>query len=101
LSLDIKHSKALKYKQTYKMSLPAEEIDKTPEAQQVRSSSRDRILTTKGQELHDQEAKRNEKAFNKAYDSWKNSAKEFRVKLKAFCLSEDLDKIQTNIKIVL
>ncbi|KAG1944948.1 hypothetical protein F2P79_014429 [Pimephales promelas] len=80
------------------MSLPAEEIDKDPKAQQVRSSSRDRILTTKGQELHDQEAKRNEKAFNKAYDSWKNSAKEFRVKLKAFCLSEDLDKIQTNIK---
>ncbi|XP_067276268.1 uncharacterized protein [Pseudorasbora parva] len=80
------------------MSSPAEETDNPLETQQVRSSSRERSLTTKGQELHEQEAKRNAKAFNKAYDSWKLTAKEVRVKLKAFCSSEDLEKIQTNIK---
>lgn len=41
---------------------------------------------------------KNEKTFNKAYKSWKNTAKEVRVKLKAFCSAKDLDKIQMNIK---
>ncbi|KAL1258159.1 hypothetical protein QQF64_011403 [Cirrhinus molitorella] len=80
------------------MSSPAEKTDNPSEEQQVRSSSRERSLTTKGQELHEQEARRNEKAFNKAYDSWKHSAKEVRVKTKVFCSAEDLDKIQLTIK---
>ncbi|KAL1280039.1 hypothetical protein QQF64_014639 [Cirrhinus molitorella] len=80
------------------MSSPAEKTDNPSEEQQVRSSSRERSLTTKGQELHEQEARRNEKAFNKAYDTWKHSAKEVRVKMKVFCSAEDLDKIQLTIK---
>lgn len=64
------------------MSSPAEKTDNPPEAQQVRSSYRERSLTTKGQELHEQEEMRNEKAFNKAYDSCKHTAKEVRVNLR-------------------
>ena len=79
------------------MSSPAEELDNNSEAQ-VRLSARHRSLTTKGQELHEQEELRNERAFNKAYDPWKYTAKEFRVKLKAFCSPEDLNQIQINIK---
>lgn len=77
------------------MSLPAEEIE-TP--LEKRSSSCERSWTAKGQELHEQEAKKNEKAFNKVYDSWRHTAKEIRVRLKMFCSPEDLDVIQSNIK---
>lgn len=66
--------------------------------QQVRSSSRERSLTEKGQEMHDQEAKKNEKAFNKAYNSWKEKAREARTTLKSFCSQEDLDYIETEIQ---
>ncbi len=85
MSPDIKHLKALQYKQTQKtnkMLSSAEETDNPPEAQQVRSSSRERRPTEKGLELHEQEAKKNEKAFSKAYDSWKKTAKEIRTRLK-------------------
>lgn len=80
------------------MSLPAEEIETPLETHQVRSSSRERSLTAKGQELHEQEAKKNEKAFSKVYDSWRHTAKEIRMRLKSFCSSEDLDVIKSNIK---
>nr|XP_043906906.1 uncharacterized protein LOC122785246 [Solea senegalensis] len=80
------------------MLTPAEETDNPPETQ-VRSSSRERSLSAKGLELHEQEAKKNEKAFNKTYDSWKQAAKEIRLRLKAFCSVEDLDKTQTDIKV--
>ncbi|XP_055366079.1 titin homolog [Betta splendens] len=74
------------------------ETDKLLEAQQVRSSSRERRLTEKGQEMHEQEARKTEKAFNKAYDSWKQTAKEIRVRLKSYCSLEDLGKSQRDIK---
>lgn len=80
------------------MLLSAEETDNPPEAQQVRSSSRERRLTEKGLELHEQEAKKNERAFNKVYDSWKKTAKEIRTRLKTFCSAEDLEGSQRNIK---
>lgn len=67
--------------------------------QQVRSSSRERTLTEKGQEMHDQEAKKHEKAFNKSYDSWKQIARESRTILKTFCSQDDLDNIQQNIMV--
>ena len=70
------------------MSLPEE----TSKTQQVRSSSRERTLTEKGQEMHDQEAKKHEKAFSKAYNSWKEIAKAARTTLKSFCPQELLDQ---------
>ncbi|CAH2277109.1 Hypothetical predicted protein [Pelobates cultripes] len=73
------------------MLSPAEETDKPTEIQQGRSSSRERSLTEKGQVMHEETAKKNEKAFTKAYDSWKELAKELRTKLKTFCSTEDLD----------
>lgn len=66
------------------MSSPAEETDNPTKEQQVRSSSCERNLTEKGQELHEQEVKKIEKAFNKAYDSWKQTAKEIRAKMNTF-----------------
>lgn len=63
-----------------------------------RSSSRERKLTDKGQEMHDQHTRKCEKAFNKTYDSWKLIAKETRTKLKTLCSSEDLNKLQQDIQ---
>lgn len=80
------------------MSLPAKEMKTPLETRQVRSSSRERSSTVKGQELHEQEAAKNEKAFNKVYDSWRHTAKEIRARLKTFCSPEDLDAIQCDIK---
>ncbi|XP_041845165.1 uncharacterized protein LOC121642470 [Melanotaenia boesemani] len=77
------------------MLSPAEETDNPTEMQQARSSSRERNLTEKGQEMHEQTTKKNEKTFNKAYDSWKGQAKEIRTKLKTLCSAEDL---QTKLK---
>lgn len=63
-----------------------------------RSSSRERKLTDKGQEMHDQHTRKCEKAFNKTYDSWKLVARETRTKLKTLCSSEDLNKLQQDIQ---
>lgn len=48
--------------------------------------------------MHYQEAKKHQKAFNKAYDSWKQSAKESRSKIKTLCSHEDLYQIQRTIQ---
>lgn len=76
---------------------PAEEADNS-EKQKVISSNRERSLTEKGKEMHEQEAKKNERAFNKAYDTWKESANEIRTKLKAFCSPEVLNSASHDIK---
>lgn len=80
------------------MLAPPEEIDNPTETQQVRSSSRERTLREKGQELKKQELKKKEKAFNKAYETWRLAVKEIRAKLKTFCSPEELEGIQRNIK---
>ncbi len=71
-------------KQVNEMSLPAVEISNPP-VQQIRSSSRERSFTEKGLEMREQEAKKQENAFYKAYNSWKETAKETRSRLKMFC----------------
>lgn len=38
---------------------------------QVKSSSREQNPTEKGKEMHDQEAKKHERTFSKAYEAWK------------------------------
>ncbi|KAJ8342685.1 hypothetical protein SKAU_G00326130 [Synaphobranchus kaupii] len=48
--------------------------------------------------MHYQNAGKHENAFNKAYESWKQTAKESRSTLKALCSPDDLDKIQSEIK---
>ncbi|XP_026073081.1 uncharacterized protein LOC113052853 [Carassius auratus] len=63
-----------------------------------RSSSRERKLTEKGQEMHEQDTRKREKAFNKSYDTWKLIARETRTKLKTLCSSEDLIKLQQDIQ---
>ncbi|XP_042596033.1 uncharacterized protein LOC122139888 [Cyprinus carpio] len=63
-----------------------------------RSSSRERKLTEKGQEMHDQDTRKREKAFNKTYDAWKLVARETRTKLKTLCSSEDLIELQQDIQ---
>lgn len=83
---------------TNKMPSVADEAGNPPEAKQVRSSSCERTLTEKGKEPHEQQAKKSGKAFNKAYDSWKQTAKDIRSKLKAFCSSEGLNEAQRDIK---
>ncbi|XP_013873851.1 uncharacterized protein LOC106524553, partial [Austrofundulus limnaeus] len=79
------------------MSNPAEEPDNL-EQQEVRSSNRERHLTEKGKEMHEQDAKKHERAFNRAYDSWKETAKEIRTKLKAFCSPGDLNSASHDIR---
>lgn len=76
----------------------AEEIKNPTEGQPVRSSSRERTVTEKGQELKTQEVMKKEKAFNKAYEAWRLAAKEIRAKLKTSCSLEELEDIQRNIK---
>ena len=79
------------------MSLSAEKIDNPTDAL-PRSSSRERRLTEKGQELQDQDDKKRETAFNKAYDSWKLTARESRTKLKFLCTVEELNELQQNVQ---
>ena len=76
----------------------AEEIKNAQEAQQIRSSSRERMLTQKGQELQNQEAKKKEKIFCKAYETWKSTVKGIRAKLKTLCSPEDLEEMQRDVK---
>ena len=73
------------------MSLPIENTD-DPKDTPFRSSSRER-KTEKGQEMHDQNTKKREKAFNKTYDSWKLVARQTRTELKTLCSSEDLNEL--------
>ncbi|XP_065108476.1 uncharacterized protein [Paramisgurnus dabryanus] len=63
-----------------------------------RSSSRERKFTEKGQEMHDQDTKKRERAFNKTYDSWKLVARKTRTKLKTLCSSEELNELQQDIQ---
>ncbi len=86
--------------QASQKSVPDKDLDTSTGMQHVRSrsSSRKRIRTEKGQEMHEQEAKRHEKAFNKAYDFWKQMAKEVRSKLKALCTFEELEQILKDIQ---
>ena len=79
------------------MSLPTEKTDNHKDMP-CRSSSRERNLTEKGKEMHDQDIKKREKAFIKAYDSWKLAARETRTKLKTLCSLEDLDKLKQDIE---
>lgn len=83
--------------QTNKMSLPTEETD-NPTDTPLKSSSRERKLTEKGQEKHKEDIKKRVKTFNKAYDSWKLVARETRTKLKTLCSLEDLNKLQQGIE---
>ena len=74
-----------------------------PEAVEVpeedrRTSSRQRTQTEKGREMQEKDARKREKAFNKAYDAWKKIARENRIKLKTFCTDEDLDKVNQDIQ---
>lgn len=80
------------------MTLPSEETD-NPTDTPVRSSSSERILTKEGKETHNHDIKKCEKTFNKAYDSWKQVAKETRTKLKTIYSVEDLDKLNLLFKL--
>ena len=84
--------------QVRETSASAEESNIPSETQQIRSSSRKGSLTKKGLEMRNQESKKHEKAFNMAYDSWKQLAKETRSTLKTFCSGEDLDQIQRDVQ---
>ncbi|XP_070412225.1 uncharacterized protein [Nothobranchius furzeri] len=79
------------------MSLPTEETD-NPTDTPLKSSSRERKLTEKGQEMHDQDVKKREKTFKKAYNAWKLVARETRTKLKTLCSLEDLNKLHEDIQ---
>lgn len=79
------------------MSLPTEKTDNAVDMP-LRSSSRERKLTEKGQEMHIQENKKHEKTFHKVYDSWKWVARESRKKLKALCTLEELNDLQETIQ---
>lgn len=72
--------------------------EESKDSEQVRSSSRERNLTEKGKEMHEQEAKKHEKTFSKAYEIWKESAKEIRKQLKGFCSSEELNIASHHIR---
>ena len=72
--------------------------EKTDDAQSVRASSRKRTLTEKGQEMHDQEAIKNKKAFIKKYDAWKEMAKMARTELKSFCSEDELVQLKQNVQ---
>ncbi|XP_068074145.1 uncharacterized protein [Danio rerio] len=91
------HEEAHAVKQADEMSLPTVEIS-NPVVQQVRSSTRERSFTERGLEMREQEAKRQEKAFHKAYNSWKETAKDCRSTLKMFCSRENLEQIQQDIQ---
>ncbi|XP_073785217.1 uncharacterized protein [Danio rerio] len=86
--------------QASQRSVLDKELNSTTEMQQVRSrsSSRKRNPTEKGLEMQKQETKKHEKAFNKAYTSWKQTAKEIRCKLKALCTCEELEQILKDIQ---
>lgn len=71
---------------------------KSIDAQQVVFGSRERTFTEQGRQMREENAKRHVKAFLKAYESWKQIAKECRKSLKQFCSKEDLDKINGNIQ---
>lgn len=62
------------------------------------SGSHERRLTEQGKQMHEVEAKRHVKAFLKAYESWKQIARECKKCLKKFCSKEDLDKINQHIQ---
>ncbi|XP_024119479.1 uncharacterized protein LOC112140697 [Oryzias melastigma] len=77
------------------MSISAES---TSEQLQVRSSSREQSLTEKGKEIQEQGAKKHEKAFNKAYETWKELARDIRAGLKGFYSSEELNAASHDIR---
>lgn len=79
------------------MSLTAEKTD-NPIDMPLKSSSRERKLTEKGQEMQKQDAKKHDKTFNKAYNYWKVTARETRTKLKTLCTLEDLNELQQDIE---
>lgn len=79
------------------MSVPTNETD-NPIDMPHESSSRERKQTEKGKEMHKQDAKKREKTFHKAYNSWKLTARETRSKLKTLCSSEDLNNLQQDIE---
>lgn len=79
------------------MSIPVEQAD-NPIDTPLKSSSREKKQTEKGKEMHNQDAKKREKTFHKAYNSWKLTARETRTKLKTLCSSEDLNELQKDIE---
>lgn len=76
------------------MSLKSQGMDNI-EGQPSRSSSGERTLIDKGRELPEEKAKQHEKYFSRAYYSWKQMARDSRMKLEAL---DNLDNIQQNIK---
>ena len=82
------------------MSVNEEQASTSVETQEEkkRRSTRQRTLTEKGRELHEEDAKKKEKSFSKAYDAWKKIARESRVQLKAFCSLDDLGKVNKDIQ---
>lgn len=47
-----------------------------------------------------QQTKRHEKAFNMAYESWKKTAQDARMKLKGFHVAEEQGKVKEGIKVL-
>lgn len=80
------------------MSLHTAETSKPSDLPSGRSSSRQRTVTEKMQEVNDQNAIKHKRAFYKAYDAWKQTAKESRATMKCFCSMDDLDNIEQNIQ---
>ncbi|XP_057716613.1 uncharacterized protein LOC130931672 [Corythoichthys intestinalis] len=79
------------------MSLQPEKTD-NPIDMPLRSSSRERKLTEKGQEMQKQMAKKHAKIFHKAYNSWKLTARDVRTQLKTLCSAEELNKSKQDVE---
>lgn len=74
--------------------------DESDSTQQSKSDKpiRERTLTEKGQEMHDQDALRHKKALFKAYNSWTETTRKIRTALKSFCSQEELDQYKEEIQ---
>lgn len=75
---------------------PTEEAKSSVE-QPDTSDSRHRTLTDKGQELYIQNAQKFERAFDRAFNAWKQTARESRTALKDMCSLDDLNKIHSEV----
>ncbi|XP_056597979.1 uncharacterized protein LOC130433119 [Triplophysa dalaica] len=69
-----------------------------PSKKEPRKSSRERKLTEKMLELKQQEISQKEIKWIKLYESWKDQAKDTRVKIKDECSEEDLSKMMDAVE---
>lgn len=69
-----------------------------PKGQELVSGPRTRKLTEKGEQYREAESTKQIKAFLKSCASWKQIAREARMKLKGFCSQENLDEINQQIQ---